>query len=110
MSTPIPMPDLGNDNYLRFTSGDVITLQNTVHGQNNYQISEQSTFLEKAKSLLDKNDPRFIGLALLHGLKRSDGTYVRNSTTNTVNLDDIPVPLSAVTARIYQGLQQTITG
>lgn len=108
MSTPIAMLDLGNDVYLRFTSKDVAQLYSP------YRSIGQPPFLALTKQRLDINDPDFIFSALSYGLKDSRGNYIRDlnayGAPGPLNLNDIPVPLSTLTGRIYQALQQVITG
>lgn len=96
MSNPIAMPDLGSDVYLRFTLGDAAQVQSALKG------SGRS---------LSSSDPDTIVYALSYGLKRSDGAYIRNlSPYGPLDLNDIPVPLSTLVARIHQALQQATTG
>ncbi|ARO55661.1 hypothetical protein B2G69_17030 [Methylorubrum zatmanii] len=109
MSTPIAMPDLGNDVYLRFTSGEILKLQFEIR-----RLERQTAFLDAAKQLLDGYNAVFIHSTLKYGLKNSKGNYIFDhyNFLNPSNLivDDPPVPLNALTARIFQALQQVVTG
>lgn len=97
MITSIAMHDLGNDVYLWFTSGDVASLR--------------ASYGENINTYLGMNDPEVIMKALSYGLKRSDGVYIRDTSPyGPLNLDDIPVPLVNLKARISQALQRPITG
>lgn len=97
MSSPIAMQDLGNDVYLSFTLRDIAQLQ--------------SEYDKTPSHYLSMNDPGYIVRALFHGLKRSDGIYINQiSPYGPLNLDDIPVPLSTLKARIQYALQPPLTG
>lgn len=96
MSTLIAMPDLGNDVYLRFTIGDAAQVQFA---------------LKNPDRTLSSSDPETIVFALSYGLKRSDGAYIKDTMPyGPLDLNDIPVPLSTLVARIQQALQQAIAG
>lgn len=109
MSTPIAMPDLGNDVYLRFTSGEVLKLQTEIRG-----LGPRPAFLDAAMDLLDGYSAVFIHSALKYGLKDPRGNHIFDhyNYANPSNriVDDPPVPLSALTARIFHGLEQVVTG